>query len=115
MNKKAQISLEFIIITSFILLITFFFANSVFGTTDVNKAIAKVKLRTLDIFSTRESVAQLNKIDYFVNDTNLQLNLYINKNHDQNILTLEDYNQTLENLKKSTSFTDINLAFIDIN
>ncbi|HOZ35857.1 MAG TPA: class III signal peptide-containing protein [archaeon] len=115
MNKKAQISLEFIIIIGFVLIITLFFANSVFGTTDINKALAKVKLRTLDIFSMKGSIAQLEKIDYFVNDTNLQLNLYVNKNFDDFNLTLEDYSSTLENLENSTSFTDVNLAFIYIN
>jgi uncharacterized protein (UPF0333 family) len=115
MNKKAQISLEFIIIIGFVLILTLFFANSVFGTTDINKAITKVKLRTLDIFSMNDSIAQLEKVDYFVNDTNLQLNLYVNRNFDNITLTLEDYNATLENLKNSTSFTDVNLAFIYIN
>lgn len=115
MNRKAQISLELIIIIGFVLTITLFFATSVFGTTDINKAITKVKLRTLDIFSTKGSIAHLERIDYSVRDTNLYLNLYINKNYDNVNLELKDYNVTLEGLKKSTGFTDVNLVFYYIN
>jgi len=115
MNKKAQISLEFIIIITFILVITLFFANSVFGTNDINKAIARVKLRTLDLISTRDSIAQLNRVDYFVSDNNLNLSLYINRNQDSFVLTKEDYDLTLENLIKSTNFQDVNVSFIYIN
>lgn len=115
MNRKAQISLEFIIIISFVLILTLFFSNSVFGTTDINKAITKVKLRTMDIFSMEGSIAQLERIDYYVTDTNLQLNLYINKNKDNILLTEDKYNITIENLKQSTKFTDVNLAFYYVN
>lgn len=115
MNRKAQISLELIIIIGFVLTITLFFATSVFGTSDINKAITKVKLRTLDIFSTKGSIAQLERIDYYVRDTNLQLDLFINKNYDNISLEKEDYEVTIEGLKKSTGFTDVNLAFYYIN
>jgi hypothetical protein len=115
MNKKAQISLEFIIIISFVLVITLFFANSAFGTTDINKAITKVKLRTLDIFSTNGYPAQVNKIEYYVSDVNLRLDLYINRNFADFNLYADDYALTLNNLEQSTNFKDVNVSFIYIN
>ncbi|MFA5745332.1 MAG: class III signal peptide-containing protein [archaeon] len=115
MNKKAQVSLEFVIVIGIMLLLTIFFSNSIFGTTNVNKSISKVKLRTLDIFSTMDSRAQLDKIDYSVNDSNLSLMLYINRNSEDFNLSDDNYSTTITTLERSTDFNNINLAFIYIN
>jgi len=115
MNRRAQVSLEFVIVVGIMLLLTMFFANSIFGTTDVNKSISKVKLRTLELFSTTDSRAQLDKIDYFINDTNLNLSLYINRNSEDVNFTDDNFSTTLSSLEKSTEFSNINLAFIYSN
>ncbi len=115
MKSKAQISLEFIVILGFILVIALFFANNIFGTTDINKSITRVKLRTLEVFSTTDSRAQLNKIDYYVSDTNLQLNLYINRFDENFSLSEEYYSSTIDNLEKSTIFKNVRVSFTYIN
>lgn len=115
MNRKAQISLEFVIVIGVMLLLTMFFANSIFGTTNINKSISKVKLRTLDIFSTMDSRAQLDRIGYSVGDSNLNLMLYINRNSEDFNLSDDNYSTTITTLEKSTDFNNVNLAFIYIN
>jgi len=115
MNKKAQVSIEFIIVIGIVLLISLFFAQTIFGTTDINKSVARIKLRTLEIFSAYDSTAQLDKITYHTTDNNLILNLYIKKNNENIVLSEDDYHVVTESLKRSTNFNNIKLEFAYIN
>jgi len=108
--KKGQVSIEYVIVIAVILILTVFFANLTFDTTDTTKAIAKIKLRTLDLITLNDSNATLLKVDNTITDSNLNLKLYIKDGLQLN-LTDQNYTEVINNIKETTYYENINLSF----
>jgi len=109
---RAQTSIEFITIVAIIIIITFFFVASLFGTFDINFAIHKTKNKTLELISLADEPIIIQKVDYEVNNNTLQLTLNLQKiNTTQEPFTLEDYNVVLDELIKKTKFEDVDITF----
>ena len=108
--KKGQVSIEYVIVIAVILILTVFFANLTFDTTDTTKSIAKIKLRTLDLITLNDSNATLLKVDNTITDSNLNLKLYIKDGLQLN-LTDQNYTEVINNIKETTYYENINLSF----
>jgi len=109
--KKGQVSIEFIIIISIILLISIFFANLVFGTTETSKSIQKIKLRTLDLITLDDSTALLTRINTTVSAQDLNLTLHFRGGTELG-LSDANYSEVINNIKDTTSFQRVNLFFV---
>lgn len=108
--KKGQVSIEYVIVIAVILILTVFFANITFDTTDTTKSITKIKLRTIDIITLTDSNALLLKIENTLVDANLNLKLYLK---DGSNLALSDanYSEVITSIKETTYYENINLSF----
>lgn len=111
--KKGQVSIEFIVIIAIVLVLAVVFANGVFESTTHTKTITNIKLRTLDLINAKDSNATLQRIDFTIVDSNLNFKLFITDFQTLN-LTSQDYNQTIENILKTTKFENVNLDFQNI-
>jgi uncharacterized protein (UPF0333 family) len=109
--KKGQVSLEFVIIIGVILILSVFFADLVFGTTDSTKSIAKIKLRTLDLITINDSNAFLLKVDSVETNSDLNLTLYLKNGQNLNLSDV-NYLDTIINIRQTTYYQNINLSFI---
>jgi uncharacterized protein (UPF0333 family) len=109
--KKGQVSLEFVIIIGVILILSVFFADLVFGTTDSTKSIAKIKLQTLDLITINDSNAFLLKVDSVETNSDLNLTLYLKNGQNLNLSDV-NYLDTIINIRQTTYYQNINLSFI---
>ncbi|MFH0906027.1 MAG: hypothetical protein V1824_01670 [archaeon] len=113
-TRRAQTSIEFVIILAILLLISMFAVSAIHETFDITKSLFSVKSRTIDILTRNDSTMLLTKIDYTTLDANnLQLVLnvkYFEANRDFN-LSIDQYSDVIYNLKKYSRFKTIDLNF----
>ena len=110
MIKKGQVSIEFVVVIAIILVFAVVFASTVFESTDTIKVVAKIKLRTIDIFTATDSNAVLLRIDHSIVDSNIDFDLFIK---DGSYLNLSDsnYSSVIQNIKDTTKYENISLNF----
>lgn len=111
--KKAQVSIEFVIVIGIVLTMAFIFANQIFNTTDSIKAITKIKLKTLDLITANDSKALLVNIQHTETRDELNIKLYL-----KNVLSLnlsdQNYSDVILNIKDTTNYKRVNLEFENI-
>ncbi|MDD3178396.1 MAG: hypothetical protein PHR26_02660 [Candidatus ainarchaeum sp.] len=110
---KAQASIEYIVIITFILAISIFFVLIIFKTNDINYSIHQTKQETLRLISESDSSIILEKINYEISDnTILHLNLNFLKIHPTDIFFIDqNYSFVKQNILNKTKFTDVVFSF----
>ena len=115
-SRKAQTSIEFLVILSFILILTFYFISSVFNTTDVNYAIHSIKNRTLQLISTSNNNFIIPKIDYKIQDNNLFVTVNLQKiDNNSEVIIPGDYNTVVSDIKTRSKFDDVIITINYLN
>lgn len=114
MNKKGQISVEFIAILGFVLLFLFFVLNTTQNDLNQNRAILAIKSRTIDLINLSDSRAILLNMDYIIQGSYLEVTLNIKKNGSTFTLDASDYSDVISYIKRTTGFSTVNLDFIYI-
>jgi uncharacterized protein (UPF0333 family) len=105
LNKKAQTSMEFLIVFLFLILFTFLVTYSINSTFDVTYAIYKTKTKAIYELSKTNNFLIINNINYSIN--NKDLNIFVN------FITHPcpnfDYDSLETNLISRTKFDTINI------
>lgn len=112
MNKKGQISVEFIMILGLLLLFLFFILNTTQKDLNQNRAILSIKSRTIDLINLSDSRAVLLNMDYLIQGSYLEITLNLKKNGSAFTLSASDYSEVISYIKRTTGFSNINLNFI---
>ena len=111
-SNKAQTSIEFIILVAILLLIGFYFIGSIYKTFDSTYAVYTVKNRTLQLLSENDSEYVLSKINYQINDSNINLTLYLIDSNSNNFdLNESYYANDITDIQGRTSFDNIGITF----
>lgn len=110
--KKGQVSLEFIVVIAIVVLISVFFIDLVFSTTNTTKSVAKIKLKTLDLITVSDSSAVLLNIGYVESTSDLNFTLYL-KNGSELNLSDANYQDVIENIRATTNYQNIDLSFVN--
>jgi len=115
-SRKAQTSIEFLVVLSFILIFTFYFISSVFNTTDINYAVHSVKNKTLQLISTSNSDFIIPKIDYSVQDNNLFVTVNLQKiDTNSEPIISGDYNTVVSDIMTRSKFGDVKITINYLN
>ena len=112
MNKKGQISVEFIALLGFALLFLFFVLNTTQKDLNQNRAILSIKSRTIDLINLSDSRAVLLNMDYLINEDYLEVTINIKTNGSTFLLASSDYSEVISYIKRTSGFRDVYLYFI---
>jgi uncharacterized protein (UPF0333 family) len=72
-DKKAQTSMEFLLIFLFLIVFTFIVTYSINSTFDVNYIIYKIKNKTIEDISKQNNLMVIDNIDYSIADKDIEL------------------------------------------
>lgn len=115
-SRKAQTSIEFLVVLSFILIFTFYFVSSVFNTTDINYAVHSVKNKTLQLISSSNANLIIPKIDFSVQDNNLFVTVNLQKiDTNSESITPDDYNAVVSDIISRSKFGDVKITINYLN
>ncbi|MDD4049842.1 MAG: hypothetical protein PHX47_02420 [Candidatus ainarchaeum sp.] len=112
-DKKAQTSLEFLIILLIVMVIAITVVASLTSTFDINIAMHKTKNLTLKYIAGYNHSYSINTINYVFDNDNLDLVVYLNKGLETNCPVVpDDYNYTAltNGLLDRTKFDVINIS-----
>lgn len=111
-KSKAQASIEYVVIVTFVLIISVFFVVLLFKTTDVNYVIHNTKQKTLRLISESDSSVALQNIDYLVNENTIDLNLNFLVIHSgYEVFSDLNYTDVESRILDKTKFTEVNFNF----
>ena len=111
MNKKGQISVEFIMILGLLLLFLFFILNTTHKEINQNRALISIKSRTIDLINLSDSRAILFSMDFLIQGSYLEVTINIKRDNPQFTLYLSDYAVVINSIKKTTGFSNVNINF----
>jgi len=115
-SRKAQTSIEFLVVLSFILIFTFYFISSVFNTTDINYAVHSVKNRTLQLISSSNTDLIIPNIDYKILDNNLFMTINLQKiDTNSEPIIPYDYNTVVSDIITRSKFGDVKIIINYLN
>lgn len=111
MNKRGQITIEFIIVLGFILLFVFFVLTSIHKELSQDRALLSIKSRTVDLINKADSKATLIKVDFAIIEKRLTSTLHIKRNGSNINLDVSDYTDIINSIKNTTNYETIEINF----
>jgi hypothetical protein len=116
LNKKGQITIEFIIILGVILIFIIYFSSAIFPIIQIDKSIYLVKQNALDIISEQNYPTTISSINFNLEDDTLNLFISFNKNNgppqediSNTLLNTDNYKNTTDYIKQTGSYDDVKL------
>lgn len=106
-DKKAQTSMEFLLILAFVIVLTFIFTYSINSTSDVNYMIYKIKNKTLQEISKDQSFTTIKKIDYEIQAAEINLFVILDC---KDVCPTIDYSSLKNDFLNRTKFENITIT-----